>query len=159
MWLGFFVNAILIMMCTLGLMAVAMDPDIEKVAVPTLRLIENGVGASFMTPIISILIILGAVSTAVNMVAGMVNRITSKFEKQEEQVAANGKPTKMTIISALLFTLLAFAIAQFGLLPLVSKGYGLLGYMTIPVIVIPYIVHMIVTKFDTKTPATAETNS
>lgn len=150
MWIGFIVNTVLIMMCTFGLMAVAQDADIAQVAVPTLRLIEHGVGASFMTPIISILIIIGAVSTAVNMVAGMVNRITSKFEKSEIREAAGGRPTKMTIIAALLFTLLAFAISQFGLLPLVAKGYGLLGYMTIPVIVIPYIIHMIVTRFDTR---------
>ncbi|MEG0854834.1 MAG: hypothetical protein RSF82_13255, partial [Angelakisella sp.] len=63
---------------------------------------------------------------------------------------------KLTIIVAVLFTLLAFGIAQFGLLPLVAKGYGMLGYMTIPVVIIPYIVHMVVTRFDTKTPAKAQ---
>ncbi len=150
MWLGFGVNSVLIMMCTLGLFAVVGIPGIEKVSVPTLLLVQNGVGASFMTPIISILIILGAVSTAVNMVAGMVQRITLKFEKPEVREKANGKPTKMTLITAAAFTLLAFGIAQFGLLPLISKGYGMLGYMTIPVIVIPFVVHLIVTKCDSK---------
>lgn len=153
MWLGFLVNSVLIALCTFGLFAVALDPDIKTVAVPTLRIVENGVGASFMTPIISILIILGAVSTAVNMVAGMVHRITSKFETKEARETANGKPSKLSIIVAVLFTLLAFVIAQFGLLPLVAKGYGALGYMTIPVVVIPYVIHMIATKFDTKSPA------
>ena len=84
------------------------------------------------------------------MIAGGVERIINKFEKPEKKAAANGKPTVMTLISAFLFTLLAFAIAQFGLLALVAKGYGFLGYLTIPVIVIPYIIHMIVTKFDSK---------
>ncbi|MGP1521675.1 YkvI family membrane protein [Treponema sp.] len=147
---GFIVNAALIMLCTIGLLAVAREPGIAKVPVPTLEIVQKGVGAKIITPIISILIILGAVSTAVNMIAGGVERIINKFEKPEKKAAANGKPTVMTLISAFLFTLLAFAIAQFGLLALVAKGYGFLGYLTIPVIVIPYIIHMIVTKFDSK---------
>lgn len=153
MWLGFGVNSAMIFMSTLGLLAVAQTPDIAKVSIPTLLLVKGGVGASFMTPIISMLIILGAVSTAVNMVAGMVHRVVSKREPNHDP---NGKPTKLTIIVAVLFTLLAFGIAQFGLLPLVAKGYGMLGYMTIPVVIIPYIVHMVVTRFDTKTPAKAQ---
>lgn len=156
MLIGLLVNSVIIMLCALGLLAVSLDPDIKTVSVPILRLVQNGVGAAFMTPIISILIILGAVSTAVNMVAGMVNRITSKFEKPEAREAANGKPTRMTIIVGLVFTLLAFSIAQFGLIPLVAKGYGMLGYVTIPVVVIPYIVHMIATRFDSKSPAEAK---
>ena len=43
-----------------------------------------------------------------------------------------------------------FGIAQFGLLTLVQKAYSFLAYLEIPVILIPYIIHMIVTRFDTK---------
>ncbi len=150
MLLGFGVNTIMVMLSTLGLLAVAMDPDIAQESVPTLRLVMGGVGGKFLTPIISILIILGAVSTAVNMIAGMVARITNQFEKPEAVAAANGKPTKLTIIATLVCTLVAFGVAQFGLLPLVNKGYGMLGYLTIPVIMIPYVIHMIVTKWDSK---------
>ena len=45
-----------------------------------------------------------------------------------------------------------FAIAQFGLLTLIQKAYSAIAYLAIPVILLPYIVHMIVTRFDTKTP-------
>lgn len=38
-------------------------------------------GSGFMTPLISVLIIPGAVSTAVNMVAAMVKRIRNGIEK------------------------------------------------------------------------------
>ena len=41
-----------------------------------------------------------------------------------------------------------FGIAQFGLLTLIQKAYSAIAYLAIPVILIPYIVHMIVTKFD-----------
>lgn len=158
MILGFFVNAAMVMMSTLGLMAIALDADIATESVPTLRLVMGGVGGKVLTPIISILIILGAVSTAVNMIAGMVARITHQFEKPEvtAAAAASGKPTKLGVIAALVCTLVAFGVAQFGLLPLVNKGYGFLGYLTIPIIIIPYIIHMIVTRWDSKDPASAK---
>ncbi len=43
-----------------------------------------------------------------------------------------------------------FGIAQFGLLTLIQKAYSAIAYLAIPVILIPYIVHMVVTRFDTK---------
>ena len=55
-----------------------------------------------------------------------------------------------TIIVALVVALADFAIAQFGLLPLIQKGYSFIAYLAIPVILIPYIIHMVVTRWDTK---------
>jgi len=40
-----------------------------------------------------------------------------------------------------------FGIAQFGLLTLIQK---VLAYLAIPVILIPYLIHMAVSRFDTK---------
>lgn len=140
---GFIVNAGIIFLSTLGMIAIVDNPALATANVPILILIRDGVGSSFMTPIISILIILGSISTAVNMIAGVVQRVTNSFEKPEVREKANGKPTKMTIFTALGFTILAFGIAQFGLLPLVKKGYGYLGYVTIAVVIIPYAIRMV----------------
>lgn len=140
---GFVVNAGIIFLSTLGMIAIVDNPALATANVPILILIRDGVGSSFMTPIISILIILGSISTAVNMIAGVVQRVTNSFEKPEVREKANGKPTKMTIFTALGFTILAFGIAQFGLLPLVKKGYGYLGYVTIAVVIIPYAIRMV----------------
>ena len=82
MGVGFVVNALMMVMVVLGLMTVYTNPDAAGQSVPTLFMVQNGVGASFMTPLISILIILGAVSTAVNMVAAMVKRICGGTEKR-----------------------------------------------------------------------------
>ncbi|MBE5974566.1 YkvI family membrane protein [Lacrimispora xylanisolvens] len=139
---GFIVNSGLIMLSTLGLMAVATNPDLSKDPLPVITLIKGGVGASFMNPMISILIILGAVSTAVNMIAGAVQRVVVALEKPEER-RSDGKPTAKTLVCALLCTILAFAIAQFGLLPLVKVGYGYLGYVTIVVVLVPFLIRMI----------------
>ena len=52
---------------------------------------------------------------------------------------------------SLVCCLIDFGIAQFGLLTLVQKAYSTLAYMEIPVILIPYIIHMIHSAASRKT--------
>ena len=49
----------------LGLLAIAYVGELASASVPMLVLVQNGVGSGILTPIISLLIILGAISTAV----------------------------------------------------------------------------------------------
>lgn len=147
MGLGFVVNALMMTMVCLGIMTVYTNPDMQTASVPTLLMVQNGVGKGFMTPLISILIILGAVSTAVNMVAAMVKRVSDGFENTS---ATTSHIKTREIVIALICCLVDFGIAQFGLLTLIQKAYSFLAYLAIPVILVPYVVHMIVTKFDTK---------
>lgn len=128
MAVGAVLNALLMIMVVLGIMTVYQNPEMSQQSVPTLFMVQQGVGSKFMTPLISVLIILGAVSTAVNMVAAMVKRIHA----------------------ALACCIADFLIAQFGLLTLIQKAYSILAYLAIPVILVPYVVHMAVTRFDTK---------
>lgn len=128
MAVGAVLNALLMIMVVLGIMTVYQNPEMIQQSVPTLFMVQQGVGSKFMTPLISVLIILGAVSTAVNMVAAMVKRI----------------------LAALACCIADFLIAQFGLLTLIQKAYSILAYLAIPVILVPYVVHMAVMRFDTK---------
>ena len=150
MGIGWIINALLMVMVVLGLLSVCSNPDIVNQSVPTLFMVQNGVGNNVLTPLISILIILGAVSTAVNMVAAMVKRICSGLEKSRPQQTQGKKITSRQIAVALICCVVDFGIAQFGLLTLIQKAYSALAYLAIPVILIPYIVHMIATRFDTK---------
>lgn len=156
MGVGAVVNALMMVMVVLGLMTIYTNPEAESQSVPTLFMVENGVGASFMTPLISLLIILGAVSTAVNMVAAMVKRVCGKDEetlaKTSPKAAVLGRfrITKKEIVAALICCLVDFGIAQFGLLNLIQKAYSGIAYLAIPVILLPYLVHMVVTRFDTR---------
>nr|WP_294468233.1 hypothetical protein [uncultured Sellimonas sp.] len=153
MGVGFIINSLMMLMVVLGLLTIYTNPDAALQSVPTLFMVQEGTGAAFLTPLISILIILGAVSTAVNMVAAMVKRLCVKSPKPAAKTdrktshAISGKE----IFAALICCLVDFGIAQFGLLTLIQKAYSAIAYLAIPVILIPYIVHMIVTKFDTKT--------
>lgn len=56
-----------------------------------LVLIQNGVGAGVLTPIISILIILGSISTAVNMISGIVTRCVNAVERGRKSDAERMK--------------------------------------------------------------------
>lgn len=151
MGVGFVVNSLVMVMVVLGLMTVYTNPEAAGQSVPTLFMVQNGLGASFMTPLISILIILGAVSTAVNMVAAMVKRICGET-KEKETEKKKFHITKKEVIAALVCCVVDFGIAQFGLLNLIQKAYSGLAYLAIPVILVPYLVHMVATRLDTKQP-------
>ena len=145
MGIGCGINIIMMTVVVLGIMTVAANPDMANQSMPTLFMVQSGSGSRFLTPLISVLIILGAVSTAVNMVAAMVTRIcNNKSVKLANSPAADSAhiPRK-EIIAALICCLADFGIAQFGLLTLIQKAYSFLSYLAIPVILIPYVVRMI----------------
>lgn len=150
MGIGFLINSIIMVMVVLGLMTVYADPDTATQNVPTLFMVENGVGASFMMPLISLLIILGAVSTAVNMVAAMVKRICGEEKEPANQDKSLFSVTKKEMVAAFVCCLADFGIAQFGLLTLIQKAYSGIAYLAIPVILIPYLVHMAATRLDSR---------
>lgn len=168
----FIVDAVVMELTVVGLLAVAFLPELKNVSVPMLLLVQNGVGAKFLTPVISILIILGAVSTGVNMIAGIVERSVHAVEKREqkrkqktEMVAgtvreggndAGRKHRIYTTVGAFLFTLLTFGIAQFGLIPLVKVGYAYIGYATLFVIVVPFMIRFIMEFVDRKNQRSAD---
>jgi uncharacterized membrane protein YkvI len=81
------------------------------------------------------------------MVAAGTVRVMKSIDKNYD---ANAKPNAKVVGITLLMCIVAFCVAQFGLLPLVAKGYSILGWLAFPVIMIPYIIHAIYTKFDAK---------
>lgn len=152
MGIGWIINALMMIMVVLGIMTVCTKPEMSEASVPTLFMVQCGVGKGFMMPLISALIILGAVSTAVNMVAAMVKRICSGLDKMKKETGTDEKRKIGTkeIVAAFICCVVDFGIAQFGLLTLIQKAYSVLAYLAIPVILIPYLIHMAVTRFDTK---------
>ncbi|MDD6212715.1 MAG: hypothetical protein PUB22_06175 [Clostridiales bacterium] len=139
----FIVNTAAMLLSIVGLLAIAFNAELGNVSVPMLLFVQNGVGASVLTPIISILIILGSVSTGVNMIAGIVARCVNGLEKNmDEEKKASGHMVRSAVFS-LIFTLIAFGIAQFGLMAVIKKGYAYLGYAGFIAVGIPFIVRMI----------------
>ena len=131
----------------IGLLAASYVAEMATASIPMLVLVQNGVGAGILTPIISILIILGAVSTAVNMISGIVTRCVNAIERRMPDAAARAKGhLTRNAIFTLIFTGLAFGIAQFGLQAVIAKGYAYLGYAALITLFIPFVFHAIKTK-------------
>ena len=146
--IGMFVcNFFAMELSIVGLLAVSYVAELATASVPMLVLVQNGVGAGVLTPVISLLIILGAISTAVNMISGIappcgtagVRRMVSPAKKQEGPLLRNA-------VFTLIFVFIAFGIAQFGLMAVVSKGYAYLGYAALITLFIPFVIHAIGTK-------------
>lgn len=131
----------------IGLLAVSYVAELATASVPMLVLVQNGVGAGVLTPVISLLIILGAISTAVNMISGIVTRCVNALERRMEndEKRAKGHLARNAVFT-LIFTFLAFAIAQFGLMAVVKKGYAYLGYAAFITLFVPFVVHAVATK-------------
>ena len=93
-----------------------------------------------MVPLVSILIILGAVSTGVNLIFGISNRIVLYISRDETPETAKKKERSRSILISSIYVMVTWSIAQFGLIPLVARGYGTIGYISIFALIIPIIV-------------------
>lgn len=111
-----------------------------------LILVQNGVGAKLLTPVISILMILGAVSTGVNMIAGIVTRTVNAIERKMSEEKKSAAHMGRNIIFSLIFTAIAFGIAQFGLINVVKKGYAYLGYSGLISVAVPFLLYLFMGK-------------
>lgn len=143
----FAVNFFSMELSIIGMLAVMYVADMATASVPMLVLVQNGVGASVLTPIISVLIILGAISTGVNMIAGIVARCVNAVERRMKTQAEKEKGHMIRMaVATLIFTAIAWGIAQFGLMAVVKKGYSYLGYTSLITVFIPFVIHAIITK-------------
>ena len=143
----FICNFLAMELSIIGLLAVSFASQLVTAEVPMLVLVQQGVGSGILTPIISILIILGAISTAVNMISGIVTRCVNAVEKRirDSRRKSQGHLARNAVFT-LLFTFLVFAIAHFGLMTVVSKGYAYLGYAALITLFIPFVLHAAVTR-------------
>lgn len=137
--LGFLLNAVMLVMTVLGLL-IFLNDGILTDPIPALIVIRKGVGSSWMVPLVSVLIILGAVSTGVNMIFGITQRVVTWMSRAESLETAAPKERKRSILISSIYVLITWSVAQFGLIPLVAKGYGTLGYVSVFVIIIPVVI-------------------
>ena len=142
----FIVNFFAMEISIIGLLAVMYVAGMAEATVPMLVLVQNGVGAAVLTPVISLLIILGAISTGVNMIAGIVARCVNAMERRmsSEKDRQQGHMLRMSL-TTIFFVAVAWGIAQFGLMAVVQKGYAYLGYAALITVFIPFVIHAIMT--------------
>lgn len=138
-WAGFVINGVLLTLASLTVLA--YYPEILEIPVPTIYVVNNGVGGALAENIISILIVLGVISTGVNFVFGGVKRIISWWPNDDTS-------RSHSIAASFVFVIITWSIARFGLIPLVAKGYGFLGYLGIPILIIPVFYRLLKRKIE-----------
>ncbi|MGN0993755.1 MAG: hypothetical protein ACI4PD_01435 [Butyricicoccus sp.] len=139
----FLCNFCAMMLAIVGMLAIAFVPELEGTSIPMLLLVSNGVGKTVLTPIISILIILGSVSTGVNMIAGIVTRTVNAIERRMDEGKREQGHMTRAVIASLVFTAGVWAISQVGLMAIIKKGYAYLGYAGLISVAFPFIITMI----------------
>ena len=139
----FLCNFIAMMLSIIGMLAIAFKPEQEGASVPMLVFVQNGVGAGILTPIISILIILGAVSTGVNMIAGIVTRTVNAVERRMDESKRAQCHMIRAAGAALVCSVGVWAVSRVGLMAIVKKGYAYLGYAGFISVMIPFVLSML----------------
>ncbi|MCD6435332.1 MAG: hypothetical protein J7L15_02995 [Clostridiales bacterium] len=128
---GAVINGGLLLLATLVILG--YYPAIITEKVPILYVISNGVGGRAAELFVSLLIFLGVISTGVNLIYGGTKRIVTVWTKNSKNKDEKSK----SIIASAVYVVITWGIALFGLLPLIAKGYGYIGYIALPVVVFP----------------------
>lgn len=128
---GFAVNGCFLWLASVVLLS--FYPDVLPERVPLLYVINKGFGLKWMEFAVSILILFAVISTGVNLIFGGAKRITAVWIK-------NNNPSRSrvaNVIASGIYVVVTWTIALFGLIPLVAKGYGYIGYIAIFALLIP----------------------
>ena len=142
--LGFIINCGILWLASVVLLS--FSPGVLSERMPVLYMVKQGVGSGMMEFIISSLILLGVISSGVNLIFGGVRRIMTL-----EPINATLKNKKTAnILASGAYVMITWGIALFGLIPLIAKGYGYIGIIAIFGIIIPVLLTGVLRK--TKSP-------
>jgi uncharacterized membrane protein YkvI len=131
---GFAVNGCFLWLASAVLLS--FYPNVLPERVPLLYVINKGFGLKWMEIAVSLLILFAVVSTGVNLIFGGAKRIVTVWAKKN-----NTDQSKFTnIVASGLYVVITWTIALLGLIPLIAKGYGYIGYVAIFVLIIPVLV-------------------
>ncbi|MGI6227298.1 MAG: hypothetical protein ACOYJ1_13695 [Peptococcales bacterium] len=128
---GFIINTSMLSLTTIVLLG--FFPEVLPETIPILYVLRHGVGAGWMELVISLLILLGVITTGVNLIYGGAKRVVTFWDSRSDSQGDR----KKNIIASGIYVIITWAIALLGLIPLVAKGYGYIGYASLFIIVIP----------------------
>lgn len=134
--MGFLINSGIMYLTYFGILAF-VDQGVLVEAVPSLFVVMHGVGAEWMTVLISLCIVIGAVSTGVALVYGTTNRLVTFFGRNMTAVQKAKKRYLHSVSASAILVSVCWLVAQFGLIPLIGKGYGNVGWLTLFIITVP----------------------
>ncbi|WP_419785783.1 hypothetical protein [Pseudodesulfovibrio sp.] len=133
---GFIINTGILYLTYFGILAF-VDQGVLKEAVPSLFVVMHGVGGTWMTVLISMSIVIGAVSTGVALVYGTTNRMVLFFGRNMSAEQRKSKRYIHAVTASAIIVVACWLVAQLGLIPLIGKGYGNVGWLTLFIITLP----------------------
>ncbi|WP_320170271.1 hypothetical protein [Maridesulfovibrio sp.] len=136
--IGILINCLIMYLTYFGILAFA-DQGIFKEAVPALFVVMHGQGGAWMTTLISVCIVVGAVSTGVALVFGTTNRLVVLFGRNLDEAEKVRKQRVHSMAASSILVVICWMVAQFGLIPLIGKGYGSMGWVTMILLTIPIV--------------------
>ena len=110
-------------------------PEVLTADVPNLYVIRNylvGV-APWLPTVYNIVMLLGLVSSGAPQLNAVTYRVMNLYPKK----GLFNKPINCNICTAVIYMGTCIAISTFGLRAIISNGYSMLGYLAMPLIVIP----------------------
>lgn len=133
---GFVLNAGILYLASFGILAFADQGSLAD-RVPTLFVVQHGIGSDYMPILLSITLILAAVTTGVNFVFGISKRALTFMSRNMNEEETKSNEFKHSVIASAGMLIVCWGVAQFGLIPLVAKGFGAVGWMALGIITIP----------------------
>ena len=131
---GFLANTILLIVLCMMLFSYTNVYDITKEALPFYSLLQR-LGYDWLTIIYIIIVFIAVLSTVVGFAFAGVARFSKYYQPKE------GKKSSLRDAIFVGVMLIACAlVSKLGIMVLVSKGYTILGYLNLPIIVLPAII-------------------
>ena len=136
--IGFVINCVIMYLTYFGILAF-VDQGVLNEAVPALFVVMHGVGGAWLTPLISLCIFIGAVSTGVALVYGTTNRLVVFFGRNMGREEKKRRERFHSVLASTILVAACWLVAQLGLIPLIGKGYGNMGWVSMLLITIPVV--------------------
>ncbi len=132
---GFIANAALLIVLSLALLSYTNVYAITKEPLPFYSLLER-LGFNWLTGVYILIVFIAVLSTVVGFAFAGVARF-SKYYRSKREGAKHSLAD--AIFVGLMLLACAFA-SRFGIVALVSTGYRILGYLNLPIIILPAII-------------------
>lgn len=133
-WAGFFgflLNfVIMIFVCT---MMLGFYPAVVGQQLPIITILE-GIGNPYLTGIYYLALYLACITTGITLVFSLVRRLNPVLRP----VISNDR-TRDRVLSIGIIVV-CYLISLFGLLAIIGKGYGMVGYLSIPLVYLPSLI-------------------
>ena len=141
----FFINTLVTELLVVGMI---IATEIGSGSYPTIPILDLAIGQNqtIIGKLILLIVFIAAFTTGVNLLAGVVERFIWLIDRKCNVPAS--KSTIFYIMISLIFVIVAVLISEIGISNIVSTGYKYIGYASIFIVFIPFVVLKFVNKQD-----------